>query len=1115
MLVEPGGVSISVHVVTAAKHGGSKAPASDVWSQHEEGQGLPQDGAQCGSSSTSSRSSGSNSQGAPPAAQQRLAAEVRRPSKASPLAALEVGAGDPGGGTIKAQHGPPAAAPHWGAGASSVGVRRRGLSFVEPLPGNGGAGPPPGRTSIFSAASAGGASARSSSVFDGLEQEKLEEFRRPRWKQVTLRVIDSTYWTLGTCLLVFLVLYADALRAAVAPPSADKLFEGFVIFCISFFSLEIIALSLVKPKYFLRFYFWVDLISTAVLLVGIPAIPASILNLETGTGPAQAMTTLEEAAEGGSVKHTRSIEAAQTARVVRLLQLIRIYRLWHEQRRRLKKESLEGEWEAEQARVKGVQAVQRTRVGEMLTELTIQKVVIGILLLLFCFPVFDIAVGYWGAPPSVDEQGLLMLHETYAGDGNTTGFQQAVQVYMDGTAWNVGGDQTNQLIKLFIFNQTLYNSGLNDDVRHVELQSAFAQTCLPGPNNTTQCWMSASWFDQRWYFEMQAILDMARTTFIILMLVVGALLFIRDNDRLVLEPLERMVRKVKLVSENPLAKHRVDKAETRAQKLQAAKQLETSILENSLNKICSLLSVGFGEAGAEVIANNIRSTGDLNPMVAGQRVAAIYGFCDIRAFTDATEVLQEEVMEFVNSIAKIVHVEVALHGGAANKNIGDAFLLVWKLPGLSSKRGSVISTRASRVSVASMRNSMAQQQQQQQSPPPAPAQQQQQQSPPSLVQQGQDEVRPSGASAASFSVPTFGASPMARGSAALQDEIQAIADAALASFVIIQSALKRSHRLQAYAEREDLNERLPGFQVRMGFGLHVGWSIEGAIGSEHKIDASYLSPHVNMASRLEAATKQFGTSILLSEDFVRLLSPHVRAQVRQIDCVTVKGSTHPVGLFTYDVCAEGMEDWPARLAALTPVPIPRPLTPTRSIAHLLSLPSAHPPPAKHHHQQPSSPTPAKPLGSLGGLLALPGLRTGSSSSPPPVPPSDMPRTDSDVAMAAAAAHAAGVAAAVSAKSHHTFSNRPYLDEFSDHPDIRLVKAVDPAFLARFAEGFSAYREGDWDRAQGVLEECLTLRRGHSGQPVEDGPSATLLRVMAQHGFRAPPDWKGYRELAEK
>lgn len=35
-------------------------------------------------------------------------------------------------------------------------------------------------------------------------------------------------------------------------------------------------------------------------------------------------------------------------------------------------------------------------------------------------------------------------------------------------------------------------------------------------------------------------------------------------------------------------------------------------------------------------------------------------------------------MSFVNTIAEIVHSEVHEHYGAANKNIGDAFLLVWK-----------------------------------------------------------------------------------------------------------------------------------------------------------------------------------------------------------------------------------------------------------------------------------------------------------------------------------------------------------------------------------------------------------------------------------------------------
>eukprot|EP00967_Tisochrysis_lutea_P095096 scaffold138525_cov22-Tisochrysis_lutea.AAC.2 len=42
-------------------------------------------------------------------------------------------------------------------------------------------------------------------------------------------------------------------------------------------------------------------------------------------------------------------------------------------------------------------------------------------------------------------------------------------------------------------------------------------------------------------------------------------------------------------------------------------------------------------------------------------------------------------------------------------------------------------------------------------------------------------------------------------------------------------------------------------------------------GSEYKVDASYLSPNVNIASRLEAATKQFGVSLLMSQ--VRLARP--------------------------------------------------------------------------------------------------------------------------------------------------------------------------------------------------------------------------------------------------
>jgi hypothetical protein len=67
------------------------------------------------------------------------------------------------------------------------------------------------------------------------------------------------------------------------------------------------------------------------------------------------------------------------------------------------------------------------------------------------------------------------------------------------------------------------------------------------------------------------------------------------------------------------------------------------------------LALGFGEAGSKIIAENMGQSGDVNPMLPGQKLIAIFGFCDIRNFTDTTEILQEQVMKFVNEIGEIVH----------------------------------------------------------------------------------------------------------------------------------------------------------------------------------------------------------------------------------------------------------------------------------------------------------------------------------------------------------------------------------------------------------------------------------------------------------------------------
>ena len=103
----------------------------------------------------------------------------------------------------------------------------------------------------------------------------------------------------------------------------------------------------------------------------------------------------------------------------------------------------------------------------------------------------------------------------------------------------------------------------------------------------------------------------------------------------------------------------------------------------------------------------------------------------------------------------------------------------------------------------------------------------------------------------------------------------------------------------------------------MGFGLHQGWAIEGAIGSFFKIDASYLSPNVNMASRLQAATKQYGVFILVSHLLYHVFTPEVQQICREIDRITVKGSNQPIRIYTVDMELNDLEETNDRFSKLS------------------------------------------------------------------------------------------------------------------------------------------------------------------------------------------------------
>jgi adenylate cyclase len=80
-----------------------------------------------------------------------------------------------------------------------------------------------------------------------------------------------------------------------------------------------------------------------------------------------------------------------------------------------------------------------------------------------------------------------------------------------------------------------------------------------------------------------------------------------------------------------------------------------------------------------------------------------------------------------------------------------------------------------------------------------------------------------------------------------------------------------------------------------GIGVNHGEVVYGNIGSQQRTELTVLGDGVNLAARLESATKQFHADILVGEDVERLTRAHF--VYRKVGAVAFKGKAKPIETF--------------------------------------------------------------------------------------------------------------------------------------------------------------------------------------------------------------------------
>jgi adenylate cyclase len=109
---------------------------------------------------------------------------------------------------------------------------------------------------------------------------------------------------------------------------------------------------------------------------------------------------------------------------------------------------------------------------------------------------------------------------------------------------------------------------------------------------------------------------------------------------------------------------------------------------------------------------------------------------------------------------------------------------------------------------------------------------------------------------------------------------------AINSALMMRKALQEFNRIRA-------DKKMP--LIKMGCGINTGPVLSGQIGSEDRMEITVIGDAVNLASRIEALNKPFGTDIIISKDSYNLVKDIFA--VEKMSPILVKGKEEPQQIY--------------------------------------------------------------------------------------------------------------------------------------------------------------------------------------------------------------------------